>query len=85
MMSSCTVVPPLAWGSSDHSGVQLSLKWRSQNPARTSIRDSYSLVDFDSANAAFSAVDWDDILSHCDDINVLWQTWKNKFMTIMHH
>ena len=83
MLSSCTVLPPL--GSSDHSGVQLLLKWKSRNTARTKCRKvwRYDQADFDSANSALSSINWDSTLCHTDDINELWMIWKGKFMSIM--
>ena len=83
MLSSCTVTSPL--GSSDHNGVQLSLKWKSCNTARTKRRKiwRYDQADFDSANLILSSIDWDNILSNSDDIDELWKIWKDKFMSVM--
>ena len=83
MLSSCAVVPPL--GTSDHKGVQLSLKWRTSNPRRTKPRKvwRYNQADFESANSILSSVDWADLLSQLDDIDQVWEKWKDKFMSVM--
>ena len=83
MLSSCAVVPPL--GRSNHKGVQLSLKWRTSNPRRTKPRKvwRYNQADFEPANSILSSVDWADFLSQSDDIDQVWEKWKDKFMSVM--
>ena len=50
LLSSCCVIPPLA--TSDHNGIQCSLKWKASNPLKASARKvwRYNLADFDTAN-----------------------------------
>ena len=80
----CNVIPPLS--NSDHNGVHTTLmKWfpnssSIKNPKRTVWR--YSHADFEKANRILVATDW----SFVDvqfDIDALWSTWEQKFMTVM--
>ena len=83
MLSACSVIPPL--GSSDHNGIQLSLKWRSSNTARTKPRKiwRYNQAYYDLANSILTDTDWEHILQQSNDINELWKTWKDTFMSVM--
>ena len=66
-LSSCSVLPPL--GTSDHNGVQLSLKWKTNNPVRTKTKEiwRYNLADFETANSILEFFDNTTLLN--SDIN----------------
>lgn len=83
MLSACSVIPPV--GSSDHNGIQLPLKWRSSNTARTKPRKiwRYNQADYDLANSVLTDTDWEHILQQSNDINGVWKTWKDTFMSVM--
>ena len=83
MLSACIVIPPL--GSSDHNGVQLSLKWRSNNTARTKPRKiwRYNQANYELANSMLADIDWEHVLQQSDDVNELWRKWKDTFMSVM--
>ena len=80
-LTSCSVIPPL--GTSDHNGVQLSLKWRSTNQVKTAKRRIwwYDLADFETANSLLEATDFTSLLN-CD-IDQAWSNWKCKFLSVM--
>ena len=74
---SCSVVPPL--GTSDHNGMQLSLKWRSTNHMKAAKRKiwQYGLADFETANSLQEATDFAALID-CD-IDQAWSSWKYDF------
>ena len=69
VLSACGVIPPL--GSSDHNGIQLSLKWRSGNTVRTKPRNiwRYNQANYELANSIITDTDWEHILQQSNDIN----------------
>ena len=79
-LSSCTVIPPLA--SSDHNGIQFSLKWKpsSRKPTKKRKVWRYNQANFELANSMLSSVNWDDLLSGCNDTDEAWKSWKTKVM-----
>ena len=80
-LTSCSVIPPL--GTSDHNGVQLSIKWRSINRMKTAKRRiwRYDLADFETANSLLESTDFTNLLN-CD-IDQAWSNWKCKFLSVM--
>lgn len=66
-LSNCTVIPPLA--SSDHNGIQFSLKWKpfSHRPTKQCKVWRYNQDNFELANSMLSSINWDDLLSGCND------------------
>ena len=78
---SCSTIPPL--GTSDHYGFELALKWKLPNVSKTQPRTiwRYDHADFQTANELLETVDWESLI--VDDIDVAWQNWETKFMSIM--
>ena len=79
----CNVIRPLS--NSDHNGMHTTLKWfpnstSIKNPKRTVWR--YSHANFERANCILVATDWS-FLDVQFDIDALWSTWEQKFMTVM--
>ena len=78
----CSIVPPLA--NSDHSGLFVSLKWRSvKRPATNNKRAiwKYAQADFTKACRLIDDTNWDALLG--DDINDSLHNWQTKFMEII--
>ena len=78
----CSIVPPLA--NSDHSGLDLSIKWRNvRRPATSSKRVVWKYVqaDFGKACSLIEGTNWDALISN--DVNVSLKNWQNKFLSII--
>ena len=80
-IASCSTISPLS--TSDHYGFELSLNWKltklSTSHSRTIKR--YDHADFETANELLEMVDWKSLM--VDDIDVAWENWKTRFLSIM--
>ena len=80
-LCSCSTILPL--GTSDHYGFELALKWKLPSVSKTQPITiwRYDHADFQIANELLETVDWESLI--VDDIDVAWQNWEIKFMSIM--
>lgn len=81
-LHSCTTLPPLS--SSDHLGLSLAIKWKS-NPKATYSKPRriwiYKDADFSKARSLIQSTNWDSLLS--DDVDLSTELWTKKFLEIM--
>ena len=81
-LQECSIVPPLA--NYDHSGLFVSLKWRSAKRPTTNNKRAiwkYAQADFTKACRLIEDTNWDALLG--DDINDSLYNWQTKFMEII--
>ena len=78
----CSIVPPLA--NSDHSGLEMSTKWRNiRRPATSSKRVvwKYAQVDFGKACSLIEGTNWDALVNNNIDVSL--KNWQNRFLSII--
>ena len=68
---------------SSHTVIVHQLKWKLPSVPKTQPRTiwRYDHADFQTANELLENVDWESLI--VDDIDVAWQNWETKFMSIM--
>lgn len=78
LISDCTVCPPII--GCDHSSVNFTVHCKSAiepEPPTAIIRD-FKNADFDGLNAFFNNIDWNNVLTTTDNIDVMW----NNFIAV---
>ena len=79
----CNTISPL--GTSDHLGIELSLKVHSTNTCQQSVTRNvwqFENADFEKANELIAAAKLEEL--PCDDINESVKLWQETLMAIMH-